>query len=101
MKYDYTEKTEQYTIHHDSDNSNYIECHTCGKHSYHPKDIEHLFCAKCDKYHDQRGDNNPLIAIDEIATIPSKRESPGAALSTRAKLNNPPKPEDITKNKQD
>jgi len=29
-----------------------IRCLICGLTSYHPKDIEHLFCGKCNIFHD-------------------------------------------------
>lgn len=29
-----------------------IRCLKCGMTSYHPKDIEYRYCAKCGEYHD-------------------------------------------------
>jgi hypothetical protein len=32
-----------------------IRCDTCGRTSYHPKDVEERFCGACQKFHDQQG----------------------------------------------
>ncbi len=29
----------------------WIKCLTCGKTSYHPKDVEYCYCGHCNKYH--------------------------------------------------
>lgn len=28
-----------------------ITCHKCGMTSYHPKDVEHRYCGKCNDFH--------------------------------------------------
>ena len=32
-----------------------IQCLVCGMTSYHPKDVEHLYCGKCHRFHDTVG----------------------------------------------
>jgi hypothetical protein len=34
------------------DHGNAIKCETCGLTSWHPKDVEHLFCGMCHRFHD-------------------------------------------------
>jgi len=29
-----------------------IRCHTCGRISYHPKDVKERYCGACHKFHD-------------------------------------------------
>jgi uncharacterized OB-fold protein len=29
-----------------------IRCHTCGRTSYHPKDVEERYCGHCHVFHD-------------------------------------------------
>lgn len=36
----------------------YIKCLVCGLVSYHPQDIEHKFCARCNRFHE---DNQPIL----------------------------------------
>jgi ribosomal protein L37E len=30
-----------------------IRCHTCGRVSYHPKDVEERYCGACHRFHEE------------------------------------------------
>ncbi len=40
-----------------------ILCHSCGKTSYHPKDIEERYCANCHVFHDLEQELHQLIQL--------------------------------------
>lgn len=42
-----------------------IKCLMCGRVSYHPQDIAHLFCGRCNKWHDARA-ACPTFRIETI-----------------------------------
>ena len=62
---------ETFKVVHDG-KERYILCFSCGKKSYHPVDIESLFCAECGKFHNKvRGSYWVTLRDDSIAEMQS------------------------------
>ena len=43
-----------------------IKCHTCGLTSYHPEDVRHRYCGKCNVFHEDAEIFDNLLRIAPV-----------------------------------
>jgi hypothetical protein len=52
-----------------------IECLVCGKTSFHPKDVEYLYCGNCHRFHDTV--ETPPLTQDAYRLLKALRDNEG------------------------
>lgn len=48
------------------DGQSYIECLTCRMRSFNPNDIQHKYCGRCHKFHDEPQEEGHTLAAEII-----------------------------------
>jgi hypothetical protein len=63
-----------------------IKCHTCGLTSYHPEDVRHRFCGKCNVFHEDEELFERLEKVDAESRPVPLDQIPGLLESARELL---------------
>lgn len=66
-----------------------IKCLVCGMTSWHPKDVEHHFCGKCDSFHDDLASVAELVDARGLGPrVPGRAGSSPVAGTPKPKWRN-------------